>query len=97
MPHQGARTGLGCSGAGHRRPTGGRQDHRRREFIGVNGVTRPLVARLLPDGSVDPAFNNSKLFPTGSVNALALQPDGKILVDGLFYRTTDAAPLVVGP
>lgn len=65
------------------------------EFIAVNGVTRPLVARLLPDGSVDTAFNNSRLFPTGSVNALALQSDGKILVGGVFARTTDGAQLTV--
>lgn len=65
------------------------------EFIGVNGVTSPLVARLFPDGSLDPSFGNTRLFPTGTVNALTIQSDGKILLGGLFYRTTDGALLTV--
>ncbi len=65
------------------------------EFTGVNGVTRPLVARLRPDGSVDPEFKDSRLFPAGAVSALALQTDGKLLVGGQFYRTTDGVLVTV--
>ncbi|NDA65414.1 MAG: hypothetical protein EBY09_02045, partial [Verrucomicrobia bacterium] len=52
-------------------------------FLNVNGTTRTRIARLNLDGTVDPAFNPGTGF-NNTVNALALQPDGKILVAGLF-------------
>ena len=44
-------------------------------------VTRNRIARLNPDGSLDTAFNPNA---SGSIYALALQADGKILVGGFF-------------
>ena len=44
-------------------------------------IERHFLARLNPDGTVDPAFNPS---PNGSVREIQLQPDGKILVSGGF-------------
>ena len=60
-------------------------------FTSVNGTARDLVARLNADGSIDSSFStpvqsNSSF---GSVVALALQPDGKILVGGHFLIGTD--------
>jgi uncharacterized delta-60 repeat protein len=48
-------------------------------------VTRGGIARLNLDGTLDTAFNPNPLNPPGSsVLAIALQPDGKILVGGNF-------------
>ncbi len=44
-------------------------------------VTRNYIARLNIDGTVDPTFNPSA---NSSVQAITLQPDGKILVGGDF-------------
>ncbi len=44
-------------------------------------VTRNHIARLNPDGSLDTAFNPNA---NGTLYAVALQPDGKILVGGIF-------------
>jgi uncharacterized delta-60 repeat protein len=44
-------------------------------------VTRNHIARLNPDGTVDPDFDPNA---SGSVHALALQTDGKILAGGPF-------------
>ncbi|MBS0661259.1 MAG: choice-of-anchor D domain-containing protein [Verrucomicrobia bacterium] len=52
----------------------------------VGGVPRNRMARLNADGSLDPTFApvfaNSPLNP--AVSSLTLQPDGRILVTGLF-------------
>ncbi len=58
-------------------------------FEKINGVRRAFVARLMPNGTVDASFQ-----PKGGlasswtvwVEALALQPDGGILVGGAFER-----------
>ncbi len=53
------------------------------DFIGINGQTRNKIARLNADGTFDTAFNpivGGGVF----VNAIALQPDGKILLGGGF-------------
>ena len=47
-------------------------------------VTRNFIARLNPDGTVDPAFDPNA---NGSVNTIALQADGKILVGGFFAES----------
>ncbi len=52
-------------------------------FTQVNGVARPYVARLNTNGSLDTAFNVGS-GPSGQVYAVALQPDGKILIGGTF-------------
>ncbi len=45
-------------------------------------VTRNHIARLYPDGRLDPAFNPNA---NGEVDAIAVQADGKVLVGGVFF------------
>ena len=52
-------------------------------FAHVHGVARNSVARLNADGSLDTTFDPGA-GPAGTVNALLVQPDGKILVGGSF-------------
>jgi len=58
-------------------------------FSSVNGTSTPNLARLNPDGSVDPSFTPPA--PGGTVIALALQPDGKILLGGAFAQVAGQA------
>jgi len=55
-------------------------------FSEANGVAAPGIARLNIDGSIDTSFNTQNLFNAlgvgASVNAIAVQTDGKILVGG---------------
>ena len=51
------------------------------DFTTIGGVKRNRVARLNPDGSVDPGFNPDA---DQSVASIAMQADGKILVGGGF-------------
>jgi len=53
------------------------------DFTVVNGAPRGRLARLNPDGSLDTDFNTS-VGANGTVAALALQPDGKVVVGGAF-------------
>ena len=48
---------------------------------GGASVVRNYLARLNPDGTVDPTFNPN---PNSSIEAMALQPDGKIVLGGDF-------------
>jgi uncharacterized delta-60 repeat protein len=48
-------------------------------FIAVNGTSRKYVARLNADGSLDGTFDPGS-GPRAQVFALAVQPDGKVLV-----------------
>jgi uncharacterized delta-60 repeat protein len=48
---------------------------------GGAAVTRNHIARLNPDGTLDAAFNPNA---NGSVEAIVVQPDGKILAGGQF-------------
>jgi uncharacterized delta-60 repeat protein len=65
-------------------------------FAAVNNTPRTLLARLNPDGSLDPAFNpvfaglnvSSGGADQARVDALVLQPDGKILVGGTFAQVS---------
>ena len=50
-------------------------------FTAVGGQPRNYIARLKPNGALDPAFN---LTLNASVWAMALAPDGKILLGGEF-------------
>ena len=59
-------------------------------FTNVNGVDCKRVARLNADGSVDRSFDTSS-GPDGPVNALAVRPDGKVLIGGLFNSVTGIA------
>jgi uncharacterized delta-60 repeat protein len=53
-------------------------------FFSVNGISRVRLARLNTDGSLDTTFQNGTAGADGEVEAIVLQPDGKILVGGSF-------------
>ena len=53
-------------------------------FTSFNGVDRDGLARINPDGSVDLTFDATGSGPNGAVQALARQPDGKVLIGGQF-------------
>ncbi len=64
-------------------------------FVRVNGQPRGRIARLLDDGSPDSSFNPNPGPDTAvedggnppdatAINALAVQPDGRILIGGCF-------------
>src|SRR5262245_4144433 len=55
-------------------------------FTSINGIERKLVARLNPDSSLDLSFNSTlESGPSsGIIYAMALQPDGKLIVAGSF-------------
>jgi uncharacterized delta-60 repeat protein len=57
------------------------------EFKLVGGVSKPNLARLNPDGSVDPTFNPPAIYTNGAaypIQAMALQTDGKLVITGQF-------------
>ena len=53
------------------------------DFTAVNGLVRNGLARLTTTGSVDVAFDPGVGFD-GTVNALAVRPDGKVFAGGEF-------------
>jgi uncharacterized delta-60 repeat protein len=53
-------------------------------FTVVNGLTRNSIARLNSDGSVDVTFQNGLSGANAEINAIALQPDGRIIAVGAF-------------
>ncbi|HKP05110.1 MAG TPA: delta-60 repeat domain-containing protein [Chthoniobacterales bacterium] len=53
------------------------------QFSEVHGVARPGIARLNVDGTLDLSFNPA-LGPETGIPAIALQPDGKIIIAGSF-------------
>jgi len=56
-------------------------------FIEVSGAPRHGIARLNPDGTLDTGFTPEATVPGGFtvlIWAITLQPDGKILVGGIF-------------
>lgn len=55
-------------------------------FTHVNGVARRGIARLNADGSVDPSFASMGLIAGEEVWCFALQPDGALLVGGMFGK-----------
>lgn len=61
------------------------------DFTSVGGQTRKTIARLNSDGTLDETFidaNVEKDHPGASVNAIAIQSDGKILIGGDFLRVS---------
>lgn len=61
-------------------------------FDTVGGVTRRNVARLQPDGTLDPGFNPDVTVANyGVVNCLAVQVDGKIVLGG-YFSTVGGVP-----
>lgn len=66
------------------------------KFNSYNGVPSGSVVRLNPDGSLDASFDNDTIAPSETTNswgaaALAYQPDGKILVGGVFKVNDETA------
>ena len=59
-------------------------------FTTLNGgaITRNHIARLNADGSVDPAFDPNA---DGAIEAVALQPDGRILIGGAYSTLNGGA------
>ena len=55
-----------------------------------NQIEKNRLVRINPDGSMDTTFNQTFLRSTGNaaIGAIALQPDGKILVGGNFEVRT---------
>ncbi len=53
-------------------------------FTTVSGMDRGGIARLNTDGSLDPTFLSTQSGVDGTVNALGVQSDGKILIGGQF-------------
>src|SRR2546430_2502096 len=53
------------------------------DFTSVNGTARNRIARLNADGSLDSSFN-PVLGVFSRVDAIAVQPDGKIVIGGVF-------------
>lgn len=53
-------------------------------FSNYNGLSRSRMARLNPDGSIDPTFNPGSGPGSNSAWAMALQADGKIIIGGDF-------------
>ncbi|HWH69691.1 MAG TPA: delta-60 repeat domain-containing protein, partial [Candidatus Sulfotelmatobacter sp.] len=56
------------------------------DFYTVNGTTRNRVARLNPNGTVDGSFVPTNAL-SGSVLALAVQSDNKVIIGGNFSGT----------
>ena len=56
-------------------------------FTEYNGAVRRSIVRINADGSVDPTFTSETDTSAGSnYRALALQPDGKVVIGGAFDR-----------
>ena len=53
------------------------------DFLTVSGTSRPGAARINADGSLDSTFN-ALIGGSPTITALAVQPDGKLLIGGIF-------------
>jgi uncharacterized delta-60 repeat protein len=60
------------------------------DFTLINQVERNRIARLNADGTLDQKFNPGQ-GPNDGIRTLALQPDGKILIGGVF-KTVEGLP-----
>src|SRR5258705_584080 len=54
-------------------------------FTEFNGISHNHIARLNPDGSLDPSFDPGE-GANDLINALAIQPDGAIVIGGFFTQ-----------
>lgn len=52
-------------------------------FTNYNGVARRRIARLLANGALDTSFDPGT-GPNGNINTLLLQPDGRVVLGGVF-------------
>jgi hypothetical protein len=63
-------------------------------FTSFDGITRPRIVRLEPDGTLDPSFESGKGAERGwssspdyaLVDKLLLMSDGRLLIGGSFSR-----------
>ena len=62
-------------------------------FTTYNGAAENRVVRLNPDGTKDNSFNTGTGF-NSSVQSIALQPDGKILIGGSFITYKELPKIV---
>ena len=60
-------------------------------FAQVNGLTRAGLARLNTNGTTDVTFQNGMTGAPGIVDAVALQPDGKVVIGGYFFQVNGAS------
>ena len=60
------------------------------DFTRINQMERNRIARLNPDGSVDMTFNPGS-GPNTGIRCLAVQPEGKVLIGGIFTSVTGVA------
>jgi uncharacterized delta-60 repeat protein len=65
------------------------------DFTAINGVPASRIARLEANGSVDAAFTAASA-ADGTVNSLALLPDGRLLVGGTFTTLGGNARALLG-
>ena len=62
------------------------------DFTSFNNFAFHHLVRLNLDGSVDPAFNaDTGASQNGSVHAIVIQPDGRILIGGVFTNVNGAS------
>ena len=54
------------------------------QFTSFNGVPGGEVVRLSPDGHVDTNFNASVTAGDPTIHSVAVQPDGRVLIGGMF-------------
>ena len=60
------------------------------DFTSVNGEPRNRIARLHADGTLDDSFGDGLALADGWVGAVALQPDGKVVIGGGFTSVNGA-------
>jgi len=64
------------------------------DFTSINGIAFNHLGRLNADGSLDLSFSNAVVNPNAgandSVRSIAIQPDGRILIGGLFTSVNGA-------
>jgi uncharacterized delta-60 repeat protein len=60
-------------------------------FWEVNNVARIGLVRLNADGTTDPSFLNGMSGPNHVVYRVALQPDGRLLIEGEFWAVNGVA------
>lgn len=60
------------------------------KFETMNGVARKRIARLMPDGALDAGFDPGS-GANYTVYAVALQPDGRVLIGGAFDTVADVS------
>ena len=62
------------------------------QFSSIGGTNVANIARLNADGRLDPNFDPGTAADIGYVSAIAVQPDGKVVIGGSFFSSTSAAP-----